>query len=464
MFAVDGLSPWESFYTVPQFGDPAAGGPHAGTQWWSFQERGQPNVPEFFRQRCGNNDVPMHEPFANDAAGVQVRLGPFALAFRRRPDLMKRMRIWVMHHELQPHDAAIPYAVTGSRLGVPGLASLGTHVQRFYQDRADGVRSAPHAYSIIHSSLKGNRGDSAWATGLHRASARPLVVRLGPGSRVAERLTRSNVAAYRRELDDLVRHYTQRLSKRTSPTLDALGRGLRNPALDDFDFARYVLENHQDLAEILRPDLLVSELNGHCGEAPASDETSTSIRLAAHLLTTQTNRARYVQVMDGGLYPDPAGMGYDSHPEHVVSQGANISHTLEQLAANINEPGENDPQKLDLDKHFVWLNTEFGRTPYPEVTKTNPDGLGSNHWPWGYVVVGLGGFIDEDRAGIVGAIGEDGHAIGGFTPAEHRCAMLQSMGIWPFVSEGFAVADVGGVEDELDAAVRLREELLGYPV
>ena len=117
----------------------------------------------------------------------------------------------------------------------------------------------------------------------------------------------------------------------------------------------------------------------------------------------------------------------------------------------------------ERDRHFIMLNTEFGRAPIPEVTPPNPRGRGSNHWPWGYVVVGFGGFVDEERSGIVGAIGEDGFATSSFTPTEHRAAMLLAMGIWPFGQESFAVGDVRNANSVLDAALKLRAELLGYP-
>ena len=150
--------------------------------------------------------------------------------------------------------------------------------------------------------------------------------------------------------------------------------------------------------------------------------------------------------------------------EHVYGQGPNLMHLSRRLAAIINEPGEDDPAKLDLDRHFVLLNTEFGRAPMPEITPANPGGRGTNHWPWGYVVVGFGGFVDEDRAGVVGAIGENGRAISSVTPTEHRAAMLLAMGVWPFSSESFAVGDVRGAGSELEAAMKLRTEILGHPV
>ena len=174
--------------------------------------------------------------------------------------------------------------------------------------------------------------------------------------------------------------------------------------------------------------------------------------------------AKYVNVLEGGLYPDPTGLGYDTHRNHVLWSARNVVHMAKRLTEIINEPGEADPQKLDLDRHTVLINTEFGRTPTREFTKVNPDGSGTDHWPWGYVVIAFGGPFDEERRGIVGSIGEDARAIESISPTEHRAAMLQMMGAWPFAQESFAVSEVrgGDLASELESALWLREHVLGY--
>ncbi|MFT5430928.1 MAG: hypothetical protein ACI9OJ_001607 [Myxococcota bacterium] len=462
LYMLGGVSPWESFYTVPEYGNPDAVGTQQVQQWWSFQNWGGPTVPEFDKALCGASS-PLYSPFATDALGMTVNLGPFVRPLRDRPDLLARMRVWVMFHDLQPHEAGIPLAITGHRLGIPQQTSLASHVQRYMGEHAADGRTAPHAYTILQGMPLGNRLDTSWATGLHPATSRPLVIRYGPGSGLAERLNRTSVSAYREPLDDLVAHYTQQVQSRFANGSSIAGTPLRADGLADYDHARSVLRNHEDLAQLITADYLTSSMNSRCKGDPIRDETVAGLRLASHLLTAPDNAARYVMMCDGGLYPDPLGMGYDSHPEHVFSQGANIVHAMDAVANQINRPDENNPNKLDLDKHFVLLNTEFGRSPFPEFTKTNPIGLGTNHWPWGYVVVGLGSFVDEERSGIVGAIGPEGHAVHGTTPAEHRAAMLLAMGIWPFTREGFGVGDIRGVDDRVAAAMKLRADVLGYP-
>ena len=470
IFLLGGMSPWETFYVVPEHGDPKKGGDYANQQWWNFYNTSQRiSVPDFFK-KCGGESRPIIEPWKADAAGMTVNLGPFIYPLRDRPDILSRMRIWVMAHNSEPHEVGIPLGITGHLQGNPRLAALGAHLQRFHQDRDTTGRVAPYSYAISLSSLHAsNNGTAAWAVGRHRSSARPLTIRLGPNIQLPDQLPRSNVDGYRPQLDALVRHYMERLRGQfVNPDIDAF---LRARGLDDFEQARYAMENHAALAQQLPKHLFKSKSVDICvpdplrlQEQPVTDETNTGIELGRHLLTAANDPARYVQVLDSGVYPDEVGQGYDSHAFHVEQQGPNMVHVSRALTRIINEPGENDPNKLDLDKHMVLLNTEFGRTPYREHSLRNPDGNGTDHWPWGYVIVGFGGCIDADRAQVVGAIGENGRAkTGAFTPAEHRAAMLLAMGVWPFTEESFAVGDMQQkFKTELDAAMYLRESVLGY--
>ena len=132
-----------------------------------------------------------------------------------------------------------------------------------------------------------------------------------------------------------------------------------------------------------------------------------------------------------------------------------LVHMSRELAARINEPGEDDPRKLDLDRHLVLLTTEYGRSPLPIAG-------GLDHWPYGYVVIAIGGPVTEDRSGIIGAIDSDAYATSWFTPGDLRAALLLAQGIWPFSDRSFAVGDISAGTSELDCAMFLREELWGY--
>ena len=467
VFLLGGLSPWETFCTMPQYGAPGAGGLYAGSQWWSFQEGVDPTVSQWFEQ-CAGSGRDIIEPFGLDAAGQMVNLGPFVYPLRDRPDILSRMRVWVMTHSLEPHPAAIPLTVSGLSVSNPRMAGLGTHIQRYFSDRAPSDRSAPFSYAIFLNSLnRADLGAPATALGLHPASAQPLGLQLGEEPVLPRQLPRPGTAGYTSDLDALVGHYTSVFQQR----LRQGGPNTRAPGLREYLASRRGLRSHEALQGLLPASLFEHLEIDMCSRHPAyhdiavmtaTDETRSALQIARHLLTAGDQAARYVQVMDGGIYPNPNGQGYDTHDEHVLGQGANVSHVCRRIAEIVNEPGEDDPAKLDLDRHFVLLNTEFGRSPTPEVTTSNPFGFGSNHWPWGYVIVGFGGPIDEERAGFVGSIGEDAYAVSATTPSEHRAAMLLAMGIWPFTEESFGVGNVRGASTELDATLRLKRDVLGY--
>ncbi len=470
IFMLGGASPWETFYTVPEFCDPSAGGPYAGQQWWSFQEGGETNVADWFSS-CGPGSMPLFEPFAADSEGVTINLGPFIHPLRSRPDILARMRVWVMSHQVEPHAIAIPLAVAGHGVSNPRMTGFGTHIQRHFGDRSG--REAPFSYTIYMSSFdRSNNGAAATALGLHPSSAQPVALQLGPDPRLPRQLPRPGAGGHKTQLDALVDYYENRFSRRLSY---ADGTMLRSSGFRSHASARQAMKGHQALVDLLPSEFFELAEITLCSPDPmnfdsvpvytAVDETTAAIGLARHLLTAGDNAARYVQVMDAGIYTDPAGQGYDSHAEHVLQQGPNLSHMCEQLVGIINRPGEEDPTKLDLDRHFVLLNTEFGRAPVPEITPANPRGAGSNHWPWGYVVVGFGGFVDEERAGVVGAIGENSYAISAASPTDHRAAMLLAMGVWPFSETSFAIGEIQGMTDsstQLDAALKIRGDILGY--
>jgi hypothetical protein len=461
IFVLGGLCPWDTFYVIPEYGDPARGGEHANTQWWTFQEDGDQSPAALF-DRCGGGERPIMAPYATDAIGKTVNLGPFIYPLRDRPDILKRMRIDVMSHDALPHHAAIPIALSGVSRNSARMAALGTHVQRYFAEHGDPSRSAPYSYVIYQNSLDidGN-GDAASAVGFHPSSARQMAVRLGPDNPLPSQLAREAVGGYRDQLDTMVGYYQAQYQDR----MRRQGNDIvaRTPDLQDFEAARRALQDHESLQQLLTPESLAIAEAAACGEEPMPDEFDTGLRLATRLLTSPTNRAQYVNVMEGGLYPDPAGLGYDTHAMHVLWSSRNMVHLCKQLAAHINEPGENDPNKLDLDKHLIVLNTEFGRTPYREFSKLNPFGTGTNHWCYGYATIVIGGFIDEEKSGVTGAIGEDGYAIESFHPSEHRAAMLLAQGIWPFSPEGFRVSDVRDAKTELDAAMFLKEQILEMP-
>ncbi len=185
------------------------------------------------------------------------------------------------------------------------------------------------------------------------------------------------------------------------------------------------------------------------------------LRLATHLLTHPTYRARQCTVVDVGLRQADGGGGYDTHSEDPITQTRNLDNFLLHLLSFINAPGENDPSKLDLDKTMIILNTEFGRTP---GRQGNPTAQGRNHWPNGFAQIYIGGPIREAQAGIYGHIDDSGYATEFTTPAENRIAALLALGIYPFEAHGYSSGDVQGEEEEGPAARSVIQRILGHVV
>jgi hypothetical protein len=73
----------------------------------------------------------------------------------------------------------------------------------------------------------------------------------------------------------------------------------------------------------------------------------------------------------------------------------------------------------------------------------------------------FGGPIGQEETGLVGAIDENGYAVGGVGPAESRAAILAALGIYPFAPENYAVSQVYGTGTETEASMWLKEGILG---
>lgn len=443
VFFYGGMNAFDTFYTVPTWGQ--------GNQTFL-------NV--FYNQTaarfgsCGFSGE-LSEPFAPDGAGTMIHLGPWTTPLRERPDIVERMRILVQRHDSLPHEGANPFALTGSRLGSPRLAGVGAAIQRSFLERPGGLRSTPYAYILYPGvDFPTDNVRAASSVGLHPGSARPLSVVVDSNSELSSLLARAGVGDRRDQFDNAIDHYLRDYEGRFRPA--SKGSPTRSSERSNYTFAHFARRSAQQLQGVLASDLFQVIGGGECGVNENVDMPAMQARLAASLLTRQSDQPRYVQWVDGGLTPHPAA-GHDTHQQHVPYASENITHTLRKLVEIINAPGENDPNKIDLDKTMVVINTEFGRTPYAQ----GQDGL--NHWPQGMVNVLIGGPITSAERGVYGHITEDqGIAQSWVTPAENRMLVMMALGIYPFSSQTFAVGDVtGGVKNELEAAKRLKEVVLG---
>jgi hypothetical protein len=455
VFLYGGLSPWETLYFVEEYGrpdDPA----HPRTQFYALSGTGGDSI-ETAMTSCGFPDgEPLGVDFAMDGLGANVKLGPFAFPLRARPDLTDRMRLLVQEHDLEPHEAAVPLALTGRRVGNPAQAGLGAHVQRFFLEHPEGTRRSPYSWMFSTNTVPGDNVLAGLSTGMHPGAARPLRIKVDAAERFIDLLARPSAGTpdERARYDQLLSVYVEQYRRRLRHK--GVEPALRSPRFAELTQAAASVGDAEAIASVVDPALLDVRPGAQCGDDNVIDIPGMSFDLAAHLLTHPTEPARYVCVVDTGLISASGGGGYDTHTENSHDTARNFKHMLTQLLRVVNAPGEDDPRKIDLDDTLIILNTEFGRTPWLQ-----DGGNGRNHHPWGYVTALLGGPIQPGQKGIVGAIGPDGKASGGISPSENRVAALLALGVFPFSPEAFGVSDVDGAGDEGGAVEIATQRTLG---
>ena len=444
IFMYGGVSAFDSFYCVPTWGESNG----------SFLNAYRAETEARFAD-CGFGDAnSLTEPFAEDENGTLVHLGPWAIPLRQRPDISSRMRVLTTRHDQLAHEGANPLALSGNRLGSPRLAGTGASIQRHALEREGGLRAAPYAY-VLYPGVEfptDNVGAGS-AVGLHPGTATPLSLTVSAGSQLTSLLSRNGVGANREAFDNAMAYYVNAYQQRFR--VGGKGSPIRSQSRSNYEFSNYTRKNADAIQSVLDPSFFEPIAGSECG-TNATDMPAMQMRLATALLTRSTDAASYVQVIDGGITPNP-NAGHDTHDGHVNYASRNIPHTLRTLAENINQPGENDPAKIDLDETLIVITTEFGRTPERQGS------TGLNHWPQGYASVVIGGPVTAAEKGVYGYITPDqGIAQNWMTPAELRMSIMVAMGIYPFSAETFAVGDVlGGVANEFEAAVRIREQYLG---
>lgn len=446
IFLYGGVSQYESFYCVPSIGQADS------TQWYAFLNSG--DVQDAVNQ-CGFQG-PLTEPFAADANGEMVHLGPYVMPLRERPDVLERLRISITAHDLEPHEGAIPMALAGRGLGHPALSGLGAHIQRYYLERNADPGRAPFSYVLLPNDVNAFPTDnirSAVSIGMHPGAARPLSLKVDAAGDLTSLLARGSVGANRAQYDALMQGYIDRYHAR----LRWKGQGdpMRAPRLGDLSAASSSIANAQAISGVLEPQFFQKFGGSNCGQTANVDPLSMNVKLATHLLSHPTSPAKYVCIVDTGLFTADGGGGYDTHFENSFTQARNLSHTLRSILNNVNKPGENDPSKIDLDKTMIVLTTEFGRSPFKQGEK------GRNHWPYGFPIVFIGGPVRPTGKGVFGACGSDARATLASTPQENRMAALLALGIWPFAQESYNVSDIPGASTEIDGALKVQERQLG---
>jgi hypothetical protein len=412
--------------------------------------------------------------FADQTGGGRIYWGAPAKPIYRRPDILSRCRMVTQFHDLMPHEAAIPYCLTGLTLGNPRMAGTGSAIQRRAREvsQSQPLPVSPLPVSYVLHSGDGFPASMAAATGEHPGSSRPLVIQVRTNNNFVDNLLRANITAESDNLLLAVRHeYRDRLRFR------GFGDPIRSAGFEGYWVAAELLKNAPTLRSLFNNNLLVIDQSQPvpvCPTHPTGSSsnslpgTKTMLHAAASLLSS--GPARYVGVMDSGRAGsyDTHGSDAQSH-HHVLRTCANFYDVLKHLADIIHHPTDNPLGKLKLDDTMVVINTEFGRTNY--VNGSN----GRDHWPVGYVSTIIGGPIAAGTgATIRGAIDRTG-ALEGYTVADHRYspadvrgAILLAAGVDPFAAGNFGVADfsvalrngIGG-NAQAEIRVRLKEWILG---
>ncbi|MGH1485469.1 MAG: DUF1501 domain-containing protein [Cellvibrionaceae bacterium] len=458
-----GLSAYETFYVNSAL--------PVDERWYGLQSE----VAAINWSACTPSAPPSSthiEPFFGD-----IGLGPATAPLWPFKNDMRLVTLW---HGLEPHEAAIPFSLTGLPLGNAKLSGLAAAIEHRY-DRSLTLRTTPYSYILMPGNL-GIDNDSFQgfhATGIHGGQFRPVVLRfpepgrnpdgtVNPGrdDSLLNALNRSGITSSSNQLlRQFAAQYKDRLRHSALPSVPA-----RSSEFNAYNSALATLVNAPDLRTVLDTALVetggdISCVDPLSGGREDANLTRAQINTAARLLSLSEadGGARYVGMVDGGIRPTTGG-GYDVHSiDEYPNMYTSLWNCLSSLAEVLYKPAPGDPiqpNKINLNDTLVILNTEFGREPAIGLRG------GRDHWPYGYVNVLIGGPVSQ---GIAGTIGNDGRAVSmdSYTPTDLRAALLMAAGIDPFNEANFGVGDVsqairspGGGSEE-GSAQQLRERILG---
>ncbi len=449
VFLLGGISPWESFYCVPD----AKYGKSANAMWWTFQE-GPNSLPALLAKYTKIALTP--QPFATDLLGAGVCLGPLTDPLRSRPDLVARLRTLVLSHGVFPHTPAISVGLSGLLPSAPRAASMGTAIQRRQLALQGKPGKLPWAYSLTGDELRQPFGDTI---GKHPGICQPLTILVNPSASFVGQLGQfkawldqaASTSGLRQALQQ------QNVARMTRP---GAVEPVRAPLIKQHSGATIQVAQATGLGDVLVAKDFAGPAGTAGGESFAYDRSKAMFTVAAKLLTLPGEATRYVLVNDSGYSENsPMPDGYDFHVKYAPRAVARLPYVLQRLVNTIAVPGQAIPGQINLDDTLVVLNTEFGRSP-----GVQNGGDGRNHHPAAYTVQLLGGPAGLCPKGIVGAIDANANPSKAVSPAELRMALLMAMGIWPFEGDLFSYGDVQGAANETQALMRLRTQILGVPL
>jgi len=454
VFLYGGVSPWETFYVRSSIAD----------QFFGLQTQ----VSDLdWAGACGGIPAPSTQiqAFGSDPLGT-VAWGPSTKPLWRS-DIFSRARMVVLRHNLEPHEAAIPYSLTGHVLGRPNFSGLGAAVSHRFANTAHPL---PYSYVLLPDggATVGDNFHGMISTGTHGGEHRPLPLMVGPSSGGLGTLLQRN--GMTSQANDLLRFFRASYADR----LRTNGVVARSKGFSAYNAAVENLLSAPSLSTLLSGVSLTPASAAGCAsflpDAPPTNinRTAAAVRAGAFLLSQPeaSGGARYVGIIDGGLL-HPGGAGYDTHGDNTRSTAVNIFNVCSALADVIDVASPPAAGKISLSDTLVVIKTEFGRTPTPN------GGAGRDHWPHGYVNILIGGPITSRSiaGGISHSGGDRGHALpssstefGHFTPSEFQAALLLSAGIFPFLGENFGIGDMSAATrgaSEEQTATQIRSRVLG---
>ena len=436
LFLPGGLSHWETFWVDLTNGNPD----------WKPGQAGYDAAMAATQWYCEAAGLPAEDTicFGNCGQSREIGWGP-ATHPLRHPALFDRTRMVVLKHSFLPHEVAVPYALTGTRLGSPRHAGSGSVIETAAQSNLR--RAKPYSYVLTPQFMGFNRFvHSATATGRLPGASRPLRIKMGD-TNLQDRLDRTHdsdatLIARQESADALFNSY--RGQYRDLLRRRSFEDPLKSSGFSSYDASADALVRADALTELF-PDarMEVTENPPYCvghpqqftdfGEDPVDNTTEKALNLARHLLID--GDARYVMVYDSGL-EQPGGAPYDTHsgdpvetPEDFVRiTTGNLYNALKHLVDQIDLTGGSDPSKINLNDTMVVINSEFSRTVTPEGS--GGVGPGRNHEPRGYVGLYIGGPVNSRS--VTGSIdlstgvADDSVA---FNHADYRAGIYLASGI-----------------------------------
>jgi len=250
---------------------------------------------------------------------------------------------------------------------ISDAAGLGAAISHHY-----GIAPTPRSY-LLHTGSFNDAVRYAARTGLLGAEHRPVVLPVNGSSALMSYMQRTNTGNSNDLWTELVEQYEARLIQG--------GTSARSGALDTYlashDFMRLGPTIHGILSAAGSNPLTVTGSSTF-----TNNRTHRAIQTAKHLLSNSD--VKYVGVLDQGTtsgwdtHLDDSYPNMGNHMARVTTNFYNILHAL----FSVSGPGSFSPANV-----LVVIRTEFGR--YKNVA----DQMGTNHSPWGFGTLLIGGPI-----------------------------------------------------------------------